>query len=219
MTLRLGITMMVNQHTEYPDRRDALSHDWQLYIKNVFPDILLVPLINDPEYIIPWVEELKLDGIVLSNGNNWGSATERDETEQRLVEYGLSINLPILGVCRGLQVLNVLFGGKLVKDVTVSSGERHVATEHPVQIIEKSFKELSGKNGEIKVNSYHNQGVLLNGLADELVPFAITLNNVVEGFTHPEKPVLALQWHPERSSPSSIFDREIITRFFLKRSF
>jgi putative glutamine amidotransferase len=205
--------MRVVGNNDYPERRDALSRDWQIYLNNIFPDTVLVPLLNDPNCAVESIRELSIEGVILSNGNDWGYFPERDETEKLIVEYCLSSGIPILGVCRGMQVLNILFGGTLELNLVANIKSDHVAVNHQITINSKVFAKMAGCR-EMMVNSFHNHGILTEGLAQEFRAFATTTNAIVEGFYHPNKPILAVQWHPERKTPSAPYDKQLIQHFF-----
>jgi len=218
MSLRLGITMRVVENTGYPERRDALSREWVEYIDFVFPGAILIPIVNKADSVEELIKDLNIGGIILSGGNDWGETSDRDETERIIVNYCKTINLPILGVCRGMQVLNILFGGTIAKNLTSLGKGEHAAKEHQVMVESSSFQRLTDKE-KIYVNSFHNHGILIDGLAQDLKIFAITKDGIVEGFVHNTLPILATQWHPERKSPSAIFDQQLISRLFTKGSF
>lgn len=210
--MRIGITMRVVKNETYSEVRDALSRDWTVYFRRLFPHAILIPIINEPRRILRQVKELKLDAFVLSNGNDWGEFPERDETEKRLVVYALRKNIPVLGVCRGFQVLNIIFDGKIEKNIARGRAN-HAGTRHEVSLSESPFRKYS-KSKILKVNSYHHQGVVVSGVAKSLRIFAQTTDGVVEGFYHPTKPIVGIQWHPERKSPSQHFDRKLILNLF-----
>lgn len=121
----------------------------------------------------------------------------RDELEFTLGRAFLEVKKPILGICRGLQVLNVLLGGTLWQDIPSQLGMEHPDDSvHGVKTAERSvFQELFGER--FQVNSYHHQGVkdlapgLLSGAWDET-------GKIMEAFSHKELPIWATQWHPER---------------------
>ena len=140
------------------------------------------------------------------------------ELKFELPSEDLNKQIPILGVCRGLQVLNIFFGGKLEIDIALAVGIDHVACEHPVHLEFSIFQKLV-KSDQIIVNSFHNQGVLLEGLAKDLKCFAATKDGVVEGIFHPNLPILAIQWHPERKNSSMEFDKQLLQRFFQEGAF
>ena len=123
----------------------------------------------------------------------------RDATEIALVEAFLKAGKPIFGICRGHQLLNVIFGGTLVQHLpnalehsTVLAGHDivHEVTAEKGSIAEKLYGE------SFTVNSWHHQAV--QDLADG---FFVTLradDGVIEGYEHEKLPVFGVQWHPER---------------------
>lgn len=127
----------------------------------------------------------------------------RDEVELALIEKYWKTGKPALAICRGLQVLNVAFGGKLIQDIPTWCGATHTAgAEHPVTVREGSLlNRLTGKT-ELMVNSYHHQCIAEGQLADAFVPTATWTGcgvTMVEAFEQPGYPLLAVQWHPERA--------------------
>lgn len=121
----------------------------------------------------------------------------RDELELTLAQAFLAVKKPILGVCRGLQLLNVALGGTLWQDIPSQLGMEHPDDSiHQVKTPEGSlFRGLFG--GEFQVNSFHHQGV--KELGTGLLPQAWDeTGRIVEAFSHKELPVFATQWHPER---------------------
>lgn len=130
----------------------------------------------------------------------------RDELEFTLGQAFLEAQKPILGICRGLQVLNVLLGGTLWQDIPDQAGLVHPDNSvHRVKTEAGSlFRRLFGV--EFPVNSYHHQAV--KGLASSLVPEAWDESGrLIEAFSHKTLPIWAVQWHPERMT-----GRERITK-------
>ncbi len=123
----------------------------------------------------------------------------RDAAEIALVEAFLKAGKPIFGICRGHQLLNVIFGGTLVQHLpnalehsTVLAGRDivHEVIAQKGSIVEKLYGE------SFTVNSWHHQAV--QDLADG---FFVTLradDGVIEGYEHEKLPVFGVQWHPER---------------------
>lgn len=215
---RIAITQRVVENDAYPERRDALAQDWIHWLRSVFPEANAVPVPNTLDDPAAWLEALDPKALILTGGNDWGEAPERDRTETVLVRSFRNRKHPILGVCRGLHVLNLACDGGLCTDIAARAGTSHVAVEHPVALSGEPFLAWAGA-ARITVNSYHDQGVLANHLADELRIFALAEGDVVEGCVHVSEPILALQWHPERPNPSESFDRRLITALFKEGAF
>lgn len=215
--MRIGITMRSWDAESYAEERDALSKDWSSYLGRLFPDAVIIPLINSTKNIIKTMKELGIDRVILSNGEDFGLNKARDATEKKLLAYCMAHRIPVLGVCRGLQMLNVLFGGRLENDVVKKTGYEHGrGTIHKVEIITKTPFSKFTKQKTMSVNSYHHQGVLVSGIAHELRIFAKSRDGLVEGLYHPTKAIVGIQWHPERKNPSAAFDKKIITNLFKK---
>ena len=214
---RIGITMRIVEAHDYRELRNALSLDWGEWFRRAMPDVTPIPLLNVANGIEDWICQMDLHAVILSGGNDWGSAPKRDETERHVIEYALEHELPILGTCRGLHALNVIFGGGLSENLVQATGRSHVAVEHSVRISDSRFT-LTNEN-RIIVNSYHDHGVLERELSAKLRPFAVSEDGVVEGVYHPSRPALAVQWHPERPHPSQHFDQLLLERFFAEGAF
>ena len=128
---------------------------------------------------------------------------KRDHLELQLIEKYWKTGKPCLAVCRGLQVLNVAFGGGLVQDIPAWGGATHSGgVEHTVAVKEGSLLHtLTGKT-ELAVNSYHHQCIAQGQLAAPFVPTAAWTGSgvtMIEAFEQPGYPLLAVQWHPERA--------------------
>lgn len=220
MQLRVGITMRVIRNDAYPEERDALSRDWPVYMDKVLSGAALIPLMNNPGYAVRMIRDLKIGGVILSGGNDWGKAPERDRTEAEIVRYCLKHSLPVLGVCRGMQALNLLFGGDLKGNIRKASGENHAGRPHDIYIKRGSVFQGLARTAVERVNSFHEQGVLPGEVAPQFVVFAVSKGGVVEGICHRTKPLVGIQWHPERRNGSAVsFDRRLINNLFKKGVF
>ncbi|MDO4536630.1 MAG: gamma-glutamyl-gamma-aminobutyrate hydrolase family protein [Coriobacteriales bacterium] len=144
----------------------------------------------------------------------------RDDLEFRLLEKALRRDMPIFGVCRGSQILNVFLGGTLYQDLRtqVASSLNH-AMEPPYEMpchrvrleAGQPLRELLGED-EIPVNSIHHQAV--KDLAPDLVPLARALDGVIEGSWMPSRRfVWAVQWHPEWIWDKDARQQRIVQRF------
>ncbi|MGE4293540.1 MAG: gamma-glutamyl-gamma-aminobutyrate hydrolase family protein [Desulfovibrio sp.] len=207
-SVRIGVTMRVVQASGYVEHRDALARDWTLFMRQALPEAVWMPLPNAGRDVLRLVEAFGLTGIIFSGGNDLGDAPERDETEQTLLRHCLDRDLPCLGVCRGLQLFQAHFGGKVSP-----CPDGHVpARDHAV-----SVDALPGlPEPPAAVNSFHALGVTVADLAEGLVPFARTPDGLVEGLVVPGKKAMAVQWHPERESPLTNFSRALVRSVFLE---
>ncbi|MSR77621.1 MAG: hypothetical protein EXS63_05280 [Candidatus Omnitrophica bacterium] len=209
----IGITMRVIEPGILKERMDALDQEWFSFLHRVLPEAVLVPIPNHKESARQLIQATGMNRLILSGGNDWGSAKERDETETLMVEEAKQNGWPVLGVCRGMQVLNALHGGKLETQIKEQSGEEHAGTTHTIRLTANQiFPELM--EDEITVNSYHRQGVMVSGLGKDLEAFAFSPSGVIEGFFHKKYPILGIQWHPERKNPAAGFDQKLLAQFF-----
>jgi putative glutamine amidotransferase len=162
----------------------------------------------------------RLDGLLLTGGGDidparFGEARHssvddvapaRDELEIALTHRALSDDVPLLAICRGLQVLNVALGGSLVQDIAseVPGALPHSQTApreeptHPVKVLGEGTRlgRVLGRL-ELDVNSMHHQAI--GRLGDGLTPVAWAPDGVIEGVetAGADHFVLAVQWHPE----------------------
>lgn len=135
-----------------------------------------------------------------------GVDERRDEFELKLIDYALSNRLPLLGICRGLQIVNVYFGGTLVPDIPAKGIPDHSRFAegndryHNVSLGEGSrLGTIAGQvSGE--VNSAHHQAA--DRIGDGLTANAISDDGVIEGLERTGKEdksfLMLVQWHPER---------------------
>lgn len=120
---------------------------------------------------------------------------ERDAAEFALLEQCVAARTPVLGICRGLQTVNVFFGGTLLQDIpnhSASNGTdgRHWARNAPASFLWELFGE------RMEVNSAHHQAAGELGQGLEAVQWAE--DGTIEALFHTTLPIWAVQWHPER---------------------
>lgn len=193
---------------------------------------VMLPLLEDKTDIIRLFE--MLNGIILTGGHDvcpslygfqpspacGAVSPQRDHMESILLRLALKHDRPILGICRGIQLINVLLGGTLWQDLP---------TEHPSEIIHHQnppydravhtvhvlkgtpLAHIAG-TGELPVNSYHHQAI--RNLAPGLFPMAFSKDGLVEALWLPENRfVWGVQWHPEFSFKRDSVSRAIFRAF------
>jgi len=188
----IGISTRIVNPTNYKEKRDAISHDLISILDKLDFYPILIPnnLLNTKNFL----EQLSFSGFIISGGDNIGDFPQRDETEREILKYSSTKNLPTLGICRGMQIINNFFGGK----TELNKLKNHVNTNHSLQIIDEKFKKIF-KNDLINVNSYHNNLIQLTDLGNDLKPFAVYDDSSVEGYFHKSLSIYGVMWHPERT--------------------
>ena len=174
----------------------------------------------------------RLDGLILTGGGDLDPAgygaepdprtsrvhPERDQAELELLAAALAAGLPVLGICRGMQLLNVARGGTLCQHLAAAAGHRPepgTFGSHPVRLatgsLLASILRPAGREAglTLAVPTAHHQGIAR--LGDGLVPVAWAEDGVIEAVEPAPGPgrhpfLLAVQWHPEASQ-----DRRLVS--------
>ncbi len=156
-----------------------------------------------------------LDALVLSGGGDvaperygaerhpavGGVDHDRDEWELALIAEARRQSLPMLAICRGMQILNVALGGTLVQHLPDAVGSPHLvpdrfaAAAHPVQIAPGTCLAKLLDTDVVDVNTLHHQAIEVP--ADGLLVSARDEHGIVEAVELPDEPVVGVQWHPE----------------------
>jgi gamma-glutamyl-gamma-aminobutyrate hydrolase PuuD len=188
----IGISTRIVSPTNYNEKRDAISHDLISILDKLDLNPILIPnnLLDTKKFL----DQLTFSGFIISGGDNIGEFPQRDKTEKIILEYSSKKNLPILGICRGMQMINKFFGGK----TELNKLKNHVNTNHSLKIINDKFKIIFKKDS-INVNSYHNNLIQLKDLGQDLIPFAVYDDNSIEGYFHKYLSIYGVMWHPERT--------------------
>jgi N5-(cytidine 5'-diphosphoramidyl)-L-glutamine hydrolase len=201
---RIGITQRREAVPGRNEIRDELDVEWGMILWKL--GIIAIPLHSGIVELASYLDQLALDGFILSGGNDLGESPERDQLEAGVLDYAKIKNLPVLGVCRGMQFINYYLGGSLV------SVKNHVATRHTL------YGDLAQDYKGKMVNSYHNQAIRSENLSSELIAIAYSEDQVIEAVKHQSYPWLGIMWHPEREKPTFRQDEGFIKQVFNLRS-
>ncbi|MCR5734498.1 MAG: gamma-glutamyl-gamma-aminobutyrate hydrolase family protein [Lachnospiraceae bacterium] len=154
-----------------------------------------------------------IDGIIIPGGGdlnpalygeqNHGSVDiddELDELETAVLDHAVKAHLPVFGICRGFQLINVYFGGSLIQHIDDHRHhvwiDRDTDNAHDAVADQGSFiYGLYGKK-TIRVNSAHHQAVKKTGT--DLIPVLYSDDGLIEAFVHSSLPIIGVQFHPER---------------------
>lgn len=184
----VAISQRVDSIQDRNEIRDAIDQKLCLWL--IQAGYLPVPVPNtlctaeSKTNLENWLSSIKPDAVILSGGNDIGEKTDRDQTEFALIEYAKIKKLPLLGICRGMQILGAHFG------IGLKSITGHVATKHNIK------GEISGL-----VNSFHNY--VLCDCPENFRVTASSQNDEIEAIHHNFLPWEGWMWHPERETTFS----------------
>ena len=200
---RFGITMRMTTAQGYAEQRDVIASDWSDYMLAAFPDSQFVFIPNIEEKVIRYIEDLNINVVILSGGDDIGVYPKRDYTETLILKHALNNKIPIIAICRGMQLVHTYFGGNL-KTGNEYFTNLHRATRHSV--------EMEG-TARI-VNSFHTNKIVEKSIAECFEIYARCKDdNTVEGIQ--TKGILAMMWHPEREVTVVEWNKLLI-QFFLE---
>ncbi len=201
--------MRITAAEDYEEPRDSLAQDWARFMSIALPEVAWTAIPNTGESAVQFVESWGLEALILTGGDDIGQTPLRDETERALLDHFVARRMPVFGVCRGMQLIQSAYGGRL----SSCKHEDHVATRHTVNFVDESGSPDSGKT-QTSVNSFHTTSIDQGGIADGLSPLGLTDDGYVEAFHAPDIPLAAVMWHPERESTPSEFDCRLLRRLF-----
>ena len=182
---------------ERPEIYDGVDANLQkILVQAGLVPITLSSYLEDP---VNSFKALSLAGFVLSGGGNVGDPPERALLESVILQYASDRSLPVLGICRGMQVMVTWLGG------AVEPGEGHVMVRHHVDFPNET-KRL--------VNSFHEFVVHSQQVPPCLKPLALASDRTVEAVQHDSLPWLGIMWHPEREAPFHSEDISLIMNLF-----
>ena len=192
------VTQRVDILQDRNETRDSLDQKWVLLLMHCGLLPILIP--NNVQAAEALYKTISPSGLLLTGGNSLvtygGDAPLRDATEKRLLDIFITAQKPVLGVCRGMQVIQDKYG----QELTPITG--HIAQKQ--QIKHKGILRT--------VNSYHELGTRNNNTL--LSIDAQSQDGVIKAISHPNAPVVGIMWHPEREEEFCEHDIKFIKEFF-----
>jgi N5-(cytidine 5'-diphosphoramidyl)-L-glutamine hydrolase len=196
----VAVTQRVAVLPERAERRDCLDQAWSRFLAACGLRPLLLP--NVREVALELCTHSDLAGLLLTGGNDLaalgGDAPERDTVENALLDMAEQRALPVLGVCRGMQLLQQRSG------VPLRRVEGHVTAHQTIDV-----------NGIPRnVNAYHCFAAFESH--EPYSTWAVARDGVIKAVRHRSLPVTGIMWHPERTQPPATADIELFRRIFLQ---
>ena len=186
------ISHRVYEDSTKNERRDCLDQRWQVLAEKL--GVHMYPLPTTTADVDGWCSTLAADCVILSGGNSLAlhgdtdMAPEKDESETLLVEWAMRNFKPVLGVCRGAQLINHAFGGS---EIPVTGH----TTAHDLNQTDDIFGVFPRR-----VNSSHRYGITPDTIVKQGDILA-TCDTVVEAFHMRDYKIWGIMWHPERDIP------------------
>jgi putative glutamine amidotransferase len=192
----IAVTQRVAVDPPHGTRRDCLDQVWVKFLLEC--GLTPIPIPNSVHAALTICDKVK--GILLTGGNDLaaygGDAPERDETETTILDFAERRDLPVLGVCRGMQMIQHRFGTRLQRV------HGHVASRQRIAI----------EGRRVEVNSFHNFGAM--EVYPPLMTWAIADDGVIKAVRHACRRMIGVMWHPERLEPFAADDVALFSRFF-----
>ncbi len=196
------ITQRITHIKKYGEMRDCIDQNMISWVVNLNMNPILVPnnLIKKKGELDKFIKNNKPHGLILTGGDDIGKFLIRDKTENYLLNFFISKNKPIFGICRGMQIINKKFNGNLFKQ------KGHVAVRHKIdnKTVKKGFPKY--------INSYHNY--VIRNLPQNFISLVTLKDASIEYFRHKKMRIEACMWHPEREKNFSKIFVKRVKNFF-----
>jgi len=202
---KIALSQQLRHDDRHQTEMSCLDVRWVDWLQSLGFLPMILPVLNAHQSVEPGMLLDGMDGLILTGGNDLSvtqgptASQKRDRFEQQLLTAALARDLPVLGVCRGMQLINVSLGGGL------TSVYGHVGDNHRIH--------LTGERS-LTVNSYHQWGIDQANLAPVLQVWATDDNGFIEGLSHPQARLKGMMWHPERPHPDQAFSDQLVRGFF-----
>lgn len=208
---KIAITARLIENNTYFELRNALDIRWAKLFSEL--NVLPIPLLTGFDFEKYINNGLYIDAIILSGGNDLNSqnpnylSETRDKYEKNLINIALKQNIPLLGICRGMQIIGDFF------NASFETRNNHISKRHKI-ISAKSSKYFEFLNKIEEVNSFHKY--CIKDISDDFIISARSDDNSVEAIEHKNYKIFAQMWHPEREEPFNQFEIDLIKAFLFE---
>jgi len=206
---KIAVTQRLTENDTYFEQREALDINFGKLFE--YLGLLMIPIPVESNFS-KYFEELPIDGVLLTGGNDLSSqnknglSMKRDNFEKEILSYCIDNKIPIMGLCRGMQIIAEYFGCSL------APVKNHVGTRHKLKVNQESeyFHYLDNLDD---VNSFHNYAV--DNVTDDLIISARSEDDVIMAIEHKKHRIFAQMWHSERENPFNKKELELIKKVLI----
>ena len=190
--------VFISQRLDNVGKFDEKRNNLDIRFLKLFEKLNIIPILipNDIYLTKKIIKDIKPKGIILTSGGDALKKDVRYYSELLLINFAYKKNIPLIGICRGAQAINLYFSGKIKK---ISN---HVRKNHKLNI-------HFGNKKKVITNSYHDYGIKKEILGKNLKVLGETNDGSIELFRHKSKKIVGMMWHPERFKKLRSFELKI----------
>lgn len=190
--------VFISQRLDNVGKFDEKRNNLDIRFLKLFEKLNIIPILipNDIYLTKKIIKDIKPKGIILTSGGDALKKDVRYYSELLLINFAYKKNIPLIGICRGAQAINLYFSGKIKK---ISN---HVRKNHKLNI-------HFGNKKKVITNSYHDYGIKKEILGKNLKVLGETTDGSIELFRHKSKKIVGMMWHPERFKKLRSFELKI----------
>jgi len=190
--------VFISQRLDNVGKFNEKRNNLDIRFLKLFEKLNIIPILipNDIYLTKKIIKDIKPKGIILTSGGDALKKDVRYYSELLLINFAYKKNIPLIGICRGAQAINLYFSGKIKK---ISN---HVRKNHKLNI-------HFGNKQKVITNSYHDYGIKKEILGKNLKVLGETNDGSIELFRHKSKKIVGMMWHPERFKKLRSFELKI----------